>query len=55
LNEYFVRLADKGEQYLALTIMVDDPIYLQQPFIKTYQYKKQRNNSGWNPTPCSVK
>jgi len=55
LNEYFVRLADKGEEYLALTIMVDDPIYLQQPFIKTYQYKKQRNNSGWNPTPCSVK
>jgi hypothetical protein len=56
LNEYFLRLADKsGQEYLALTIMVDDPQYLQQPYVKTYQYKKQTDASGWNPTPCSAK
>ena len=56
LNEYFVRLVDNGgQEYLALTILVDDPQYLQQPYIKTYQYKKQRDASGWNPTPCSAR
>jgi hypothetical protein len=56
INEYFVRLVDKtGQEYLAVTTMVDDPQYLQQPYIKTYQYKKQRDASGWNPTPCATK
>ena len=56
LTEYFLRLVDAGgQEYLALTTIVDDPLYLQQPYVKTYQYKKQNDASGWNPTPCSVK
>src|SRR5207302_1115823 len=55
LTEYFVRLVDKrGQEYLALTIFVDDPQYLQQPYIKTYEFKKQPDASGWIPTPCSA-
>jgi hypothetical protein len=55
LNESFIRLVDNGgQQYLAVTIVVDDPQYLQLPYIKTYQYKKQADSSGWNPTSCSV-
>jgi hypothetical protein len=56
INEYFVRLVDKtGQEYLAVTTMVDDPQYLAQPYVKTYQYKKQRDSAGWNPTPCVAK
>lgn len=56
LNEHFVRLVDKGgQEYLALTVVVDDPQYLQQPYIKTYEYKKQPDASLWNPTPCSAR
>jgi hypothetical protein len=56
LNEHFVRLVDKGgQEYLTLTIIVDDPQYLQQPYIKTYEYKKQTDASGWNPTSCSAR
>ena len=56
LTEYFVRLVDDdGQEYLAVTTMVDDPQYLAQPYIKTYQFKKQRDATGWNPTPCSAK
>ena len=56
LNEFFIRLVDKdGQEYLALTQMVDDPRCLQQPYIKTYQYKKQRDASGWNPMPCMAR
>lgn len=55
LTEYFVRLADDdGQEYLAVTTMVDDPQYLAQPYVKTYQFKKQPDASGWNPTPCSA-
>jgi len=52
ITEYFVKIADEGQEYLAVTIVVDDPQYLQLPYIKTYQYKKQPDAAGWNPTPC---
>jgi hypothetical protein len=56
LTEYFVRLVDDdGQEYLAVTTMVDDPQYLAQPYVKTYQFKKQRDAGGWNPTPCSAR
>jgi hypothetical protein len=54
LTEYFIRLADDaGQEYLAVTQMVDDPQYLTQPYVKTYQFRKQSDASGWAPTPCS--
>jgi len=52
ITEYFVRLVDEGQDYLAVTTMVDDPQYLALPYIKTYEYKKQSDANGWNPTPC---
>lgn len=56
LTEYFLRLADDdGQEYLAVTTMVDDPQYLVQPYVKTYQFKKQQDAAGWNPTPCSAR
>jgi hypothetical protein len=56
LTEYFLRLVDRrGQQYLAVTQIVDDPQYLQQPYVKTYEFKKQPDASGWKPTPCMAK
>ncbi len=56
LTEYFVRLVDNaGQEYLAVTTMVDDPKYLVQPYVKTYQFRKQADATGWNPTPCSTR
>jgi hypothetical protein len=56
LTEYFLRLVDSGgQEYLAVTTMLDDPQYLQQPYLKTYQFKKQRDAAGWRPTPCSAR
>ena len=52
LTEYFVKVVDDGQDYLAVTIMVDDPQYLALPYIKTYEYKKQSDATGWAPTPC---
>jgi hypothetical protein len=54
LNEDFVRHIDKGQEYLSVTITVDDPLYLQQKYTATYEFKKQPDAIGWNPTPCSA-
>ena len=56
LTEYFVRLVDRGgQEYLAVTTMLDDPTYFQPAYIKTYEFKKQRDATGWNPRACGAK
>ena len=55
LTENYVRLVDDdGTLYLALTQMVEDPVYLAQPAIRTMLFRKQADASGWNPTPCAA-
>jgi hypothetical protein len=41
-------------EILVVTTVVDDPMYLTQPFIVSSQFKKQADNAGWDPTPCSA-
>ena len=56
LTEYVVRLVDDdGQQYLAVTQVLEDAQYLAQPIIRTMLFKKQPDGSGWNPTPCSAR
>lgn len=53
LTEWFKRLAGAdGQAYLTVTAEVDDPTYLNQPFIRTYTFKQIADASGWDPTPC---
>ena len=52
-TEYFNLLAgQQNEQYLSVTAMVDDPVYLTGQFIRTYTFKKEADGKGWDPTPC---
>ena len=53
LTEY-INLVDgqQGDNYIAVTAMVDDPVYLAGPFVRTYQFKKIPDATGWDPTPC---
>jgi len=56
VTEYFdVAPLPGGGQVLLVTTIVDDPQYLQQPFIVSSQFKKEANGSKWDPTPCSAK
>jgi hypothetical protein len=53
LTEYFNRIAGaQNDLYFAVTAMVDDPTYLTQPFVRTYQFKQQADAAGWDPTGC---
>jgi hypothetical protein len=53
LTEYYNLLdGAQGEKYFVVTSMLEDPTNLTGPFIRTYQFKKQADNAGWDPTAC---
>jgi hypothetical protein len=55
VTEYFDTLTHtNGQEWLIVTTVVDDPTYLQQPFVTTSHFKRERDGSGWNPTPCEI-
>ena len=54
LIEYFNRLSDNGDEYLAVTTIVDDPRYLAQQFVRTLQFRRERDDSKFNPAPCDA-
>jgi hypothetical protein len=53
LTEYMNLLTGaQSDVYLAVTASVEDPVYLNQPFLRTYTFKRLPDASGWEPTPC---
>jgi hypothetical protein len=56
LTEYFDRTNEpNGDSWLVVTTIVEDPQYLQQPFITSTHFKKQADASGWAPGPCEAR
>jgi hypothetical protein len=56
LTEYFdLNTMPNGDQWMTVTTVVDDPAYFSRPYLTTSDFKKLPDNSGWQPTPCSVK
>jgi hypothetical protein len=56
LTEYFVVAPHPaGGQLLLATAIVNDPQYLQLPFIVSSQFKKETDGSKWDPTPCTAR
>ena len=56
VTEYFdIAPLPSGGQALMVTTVVDDPLYLQTPFIVSSQFKKEADGSKWDPTPCTAK
>ena len=43
-----------GDTYLIVSTTVEDPAYLNQPFITSTHFKKEPDNSKWNPRPCEI-
>jgi hypothetical protein len=56
VTEYFdIAPLPGGGQVLLVTTIVDDPQYLQGPYVVTSQFKKEADGSKWDPTPCAAK
>jgi hypothetical protein len=44
-----------GQPWFVVTTIVEDPLYLQEPFVTSSNFKKQSDAAGWNPRPCSAR
>ena len=42
-----------GSKVLLVTTVVEDPLYLNGPYIVSPHFKKEADGSKWDPTPCS--
>src|SRR5262245_36938539 len=56
MTEWFMTIAEPdGNSYLVVTKILEDAQYLNGPYVKTVQFKKESGTAGWNPTPCSAR
>jgi hypothetical protein len=56
LKEYFDLHTERdGSTWFVVTTIVEDPENLSQPFVTSTNFKKQTDQSGWNPTPCTTR
>ncbi|PCJ41459.1 MAG: hypothetical protein COA71_07825 [SAR86 cluster bacterium] len=55
VTEYFdvIQIAD-GSTWLIDVVIVDDPVYLSQPYVVSRNFKKEADDSKWNPQDCFV-
>ena len=52
VTEYFDRLSAYGTDWLTVFTVVEDPRYLNQPFITSTHFKRETDSSKWMPEPC---
>ncbi|MDY6946880.1 MAG: hypothetical protein SXG53_14280 [Pseudomonadota bacterium] len=54
LTEYFDRYSAAGKDFVTVTTIVSDPMYLTRDFIVTTDFKLLADGSAWRPTPCDA-
>ena len=55
-TEYWdVNTEENGDKYLVVTNVVNDPTYLQAPWMTAIHFKKEADGSKFDPTPCDAK
>ena len=55
MTEYFdVAPGPANETWLILTSQIDDPMYLNQPYMLSTQFKKEPNGSKFQPRACEL-
>jgi hypothetical protein len=55
LTEAFHRHDEpNGDVWVTVTSIVEDPRYLAQPFITSTSFRKEADQSKWNPAPCQT-
>ena len=53
LDEYYDLIErPNGDTWFVVTTVVDDPLYLDEPYVTSANFKKEPDDSKWNPVPC---
>jgi len=58
LTEYWDLLrpqSPSGDLWIAITTIVEDPMYLSRSWITSLNFKKEPNGSKWDPSSCAVR
>ncbi len=56
LTEYYTRTNEpNGDSWLIITTIVEDPMYLVQPFLTSTHFKKEADGSKWMPSACTAR
>ena len=53
VTEYLDRLTAYDSDWLVVLTVVEDPTYLNQPFLTSTHFKREPDGSKWMPTPCA--
>jgi len=56
ITEYFDKVGPEpnGDVLLLVRTVIDDPKYLQVPFITSTHFKLEKDGAKWNPSPCKI-
>lgn len=55
-TEYWdVNTEENGDKYLVVTNVVNDPTYLQAPWMTAIHFKKEADGGKFDPTPCDAR
>lgn len=53
VTEYYDRFSSPdGSEWFVVTTLVEDPQYLQQPYVTSSHFRREQNSASWNPSPC---
>ena len=56
MTEYFDRVIEPdGISYLIVKNILEDPVYLNGPFLTSTHFKLEPNGSKWSPSPCTAR
>ena len=53
ITEYFDLHNTYGEQWFTVSVIVDDPQYLSEPYFTSSSFKQLEDDREWNPVTCN--
>jgi hypothetical protein len=54
VTEYYSKTMEpNGDSWLIITTIVEDPEYLNGPFVTSTHFKRQPDSTGWAPSSCT--
>lgn len=56
VTEYFTPFTDaRGNRYFNVQVIVEDPQYLTDVYVRSMQFRSEPDGSKWNPQPCTAR
>lgn len=53
LTEYYERVKEaNGDEYLIIISQLEDPVYIGQPVLTSTNFKREKDDSKWDPSDC---